>query len=338
LHGPADSNIETKAEQVQVTQPGALLVAQVFAPGGVSWRSGSFAGAETFGPYAAATTRRREAAMRLSAVLVPRANTELVANPGFENGLAGWSPRNADNQLPNHTVSRDQPHGGQLCGRIEKAGYLYSSPMTLRPGTKVTARAWVRTAGATKGAEWVLYSWNAAGVSSRPAIIAGVKSEGAWKEVVLTAAVPADSTYVRLAFNYFDSGVGCLDDVSVELDQPVRAGAPPTITPLGTDAADGLQVTVDGWQHHIAFGSAGQVASDGKLAIVSRDPAGRPAYLLLQSGTQLSWAGKPLLTAKDRCTISAQRTDGGWQAVVMTTLEPHAKPVTADAVGLTWAP
>ncbi len=338
LHGPADSTIETKGDQALVTQPGALLVAQVFAPGGVAWRSGSFAGAETFGPYAAATTRRREAAMRLSAVLVPRANTELVANPGFENGLAGWTPRNADNQLPNHTVSRDQPHGGQLCGRIEKAGYFYSSPMALRPGTKLTARVWVRTTGATKGAEWVLYSWNAAGVSSRPAIVAAVKSEGAWKEVVLTTTVPPDSTSVRLAFNYFDTGVGYLDDVSVELDQPLRAGAPPTITPLGADAADGLQVTVDGWQHHLAYGSAGQVTSDGKLAIVSRDPAGRTASVLLQDGTKLSFAGQPILTATTRCTVSAQRADGAWQAVVMTALEPHAKPVTAAAVGLTWAP
>jgi len=333
LHGPAGSKTSGEGTQGVAAHPQAKLTAALFTSGGVSWRAGNYPGAEAYGPYLAATAKPA-ATRRFVSVLIPRRNNELVGNPGFEDQLAGWTPRNSDNQGPNHTASTDNPYEGTYCGRIAGAGYLYSSRFVLPAGSKLTARCHYRTAGATKGASFTIYFWPSTGNATSSKQVTGLVSEGAWKEAVVEATVPDDAVTISVAFNYFDTGVGYVDAVEVTPEQPVAAAQPAVVTPLGEAAADGVQVAVDGWQHHVAFGSAGRIVSDAELAMVTVDPDGTVTDMLLLRGTRLEFDGQALLQLARKVTLSAHRGAVGWETAVRDDLAPHAAAIEPAAVGL----
>ena len=333
LHGPAGSKAAGQGTTGSVAHPQALLETALYTPGGVTWSGGIYPGAEPYGPYLAATAQPA-ATRRFVSVLIPRRNNELVGNPGFEDQLAGWTPRNTDNQGPNHTASTDMPHSGQYCGRIAGAGYLYSSRFVLPAGSKLTARCWYRTEGATKGASFTIYFWPASGNATSSKQVTELVSEDQWQEAVVEATVPDDAVTVSVAFNYFDTGVGYVDDVSVTPEQPVEASAPAAVTPLGEAAADGVVVTVDGRQHHVAFGQAGKIDSDGELAVVSVDPDGKLTDLLLLRGSRIAYGGQEVLQTARAVTVSAHRGPQGWVTTIREDLAPHAAAIEAEAVGL----
>lgn len=333
LHGPPGAKASGAGVAGVVAHPQAKLETALFTTGGVAWRAGNYPGAEAYGPYLAATAQPA-ANRRFMSVLIPRRNNDLVGNPGFEDQLAGWIFRNVDNQGPNHSASEEQPYEGRYCGRIAGAGYLYSSRFVLPAGSKLTARCRYRTAGATKGASFTVYFWPSSGNATSSQQVAGLISEGKWQEAVVEATVPDDAVTISVAFNYFDTGVGYVDAVAVTPEHPVEAAAPAVVTPLGDHAADGVQVAVDGWQHHIAFGQAGRIGGDGELAMVSVAPDGQVTDLLLLRGTRLDYDGRPLLRTGRAVTISAHRGPQGWVTTVRDDLAPHAAALEGAAVGL----
>ncbi len=204
----------------------------------------------------------------------------------------------------------------------------------LPAGSRLTARCRYRTEGATKGASFTVYFWPSSGNATGSKEVGGLVSEGDWKEAVVEATLPAETVTISVAFNYFDTGVGYVDDVQVTPEQPVEAAAPAVVTPLGEAASEGLQVTVDGWRHHVAFGQAGRVDSDGELAIVTEDPSGQAVELLLVRGTRLGFGGQELLRTARPVTVSAHRGAAGWLTSIRDDLAPHAAAITARDAGL----
>ncbi len=337
LHGVAGSRPTADGTRGELAQGGALLSVDLFAPGGVAWRCGNYPGAEAYGPYLAATAADQSRTGRFVAALVPRASPPSVPNGGFEDELLGWQIRAVDDQGPNHSASGERPHSGKWCGRIAGAGYFYSSRFVLDPGARFTVKAWYRTESPTKGAELVLYFWDAAGKAFANERRGGLKAEN-WTPVEIAATVPDGTATISVAFNYFDTGVGFLDDVELLAATPPANATPAKITPLGDQAAQGLVIEVDGWRHEVAFGSAGRVQTDGRLAVVSSDPDGRIVRALMQDATRLTVAGRELMAARARCTAAIARHGDRWLTRVRQDLTPHAEPSTAEAVGLRVAP
>ncbi|NUQ00641.1 MAG: hypothetical protein HUU35_12385, partial [Armatimonadetes bacterium] len=300
----------------------------------LTWRLGDYPGAEQYGPYAAAsTTAVREA--QFAAVMVPRRRGGLLANGDFELGLSGWTIRDADGQGPNHSASAEQVHGGQRSGRIDQAGYLYSSRFSLPVGAAFTARAWYRTEGATRGAAWQVFFWDAGNKAFANKRIDGLKSPAGWSEAVLEAVVPPGTATISVAFNYFDTGVGYVDDVAIDAPgvPAVTSGTGPVEVTPAPDLLSGFTIAVDGWRHVVSRGRAAGLETDGELAAVSLDPAGVPVRALLYRGTRLRYQGKDLVTAKQPATVTLLRDAAGWSAVVQQDLSPGVPPVDPASVG-----
>ncbi|MBI2300709.1 MAG: LptF/LptG family permease [Armatimonadetes bacterium] len=332
LHGPNGAEVSAAANAATLEQARVVLQAGVWSPGGVTWRSGTYPGAESYGPYAAATTARPATSAAFTAALVPRANPKLLMNPGFERDLAGWAIRSGEDG-PHHRVSPEQPHSGTKCGRIEKSGYFYTSHFVLPPGTKYTARVWLRTEGAAKGGEMVVYYWRG-GTAFASERTPPTVSEAKWTQLTVTGTVPADCQEVCVALNYFDTGAGCWDDLEFTPDAAPQAMTPARIESLGADAADGVGVAADGWTHWVVFRSTGPVETDGRMAVVSVAPDGQVARALLDGGTRLTFEGKPVLRSTQRCTASFWRGAKGVESAVQLDLAPHAAAIRWEAVGL----
>lgn len=335
LHGVADASAWADGDRLRLTADAALDGA-LYTPGGLAWRTERYPGAEGYGPYIAAINAAPAAATTFTAALVPREVPPGIANGGFEDGLARWRIRNADGQGPNHSVSTEHAHSGARSGRIAGAGYFYSNDFALPPGTRYTIRAWTLTDGATNGGELVVYYWRA-GSSFASERLPRRRSEGEWSELVLEGTVPEGCERICVALNYFDTGVGYFDDVSLTCDVQPERTAPPEITPLGEGAAAGVTVAVDGWRHLVVFGSAGGIDTDGAWAAVSLAPDGRLARALLVGGTSLGFEGRERIHTARPCTVAVEFGTPP-EAAVRVDLAPHAEPVSAEAVGLVVSP
>lgn len=333
LHGPGGSEVAQQGDTADFSQPGALLQAAVYSPGGVTWRAGSYPGAENHGPYAAATTAEPSTSASFTAALLARTNPELVSNPGFEDGLNGWRIRDVEGQGPNHSASDARAHRGEQSGRIAGAGYLYSSYFSLPASSEFTVTVQHLTEGATKGGELVVYYWRG-GKSFASERAARTPSEGQWTPLTLHCTVPAKCDQICIALNYFDSGVGYFDEVRIDGAEEPEASTPARIAPLGEGASEGLTIDLDGWTHLLSYGSHGRLQTDGRLAVVSIGPDGQLVRAMLDGGTRLALDGREICHTRQSCSVALERTKQGWESVIRTDLAPHAPAAAVADVGL----
>jgi Carbohydrate binding domain len=87
----------------------------------------------------------------LAWVTVADAQTNLVVNPGFEEGMQGWSGMwTRDPDAGKAEVTADRPHEGKACLRIEHTGQQdwsvsQTAPVPCKPGDVFRLGGWLRT-------------------------------------------------------------------------------------------------------------------------------------------------------------------------------------------------
>jgi hypothetical protein len=286
LHMGPGGECRVAGRDAVISDGGAALQAGIYSPAGIELRTASYPGAESRGPYLAATTGRA-AATTITSVLVPRHRAELIVNGGFEQGLVGWTPRNAPEDIAHHVVDTEVRHGGAASGRIDGSGYYYTRHFSLPPGARVTVRFWARCA-APSGASSVLYYWRRGVAFAQTAGPAPSGDEWRWYE--FSGTVPAGAEEVCLALNFFGDGRCWFDDVEVTADRQPEGSAPARVRPLGHGGADGAAVEVDGVVYVFLCGRAGEartvaaaghrIETDAELAAVTLGADEPRAWLL----------------------------------------------------------
>lgn len=296
--------------------PGAArLEAHIFSPAGITLQSDVFPGAEPRGPYLNCATGK-VASTTITSVLIARDAAFKLTNPGFESGMMGWIPRDAEGVLKNHVIDGQVAHSGRKSGRIDgPGGYYYTSRFSVKPGDKVTTHFWAKLDG--KADRWVtIYWWNkgklnmdATGQQKGP-MISGTE----WTQYEFTATIPPDAEMACVAFNYFGEGRAWYDDVEVAMDTGRTAMPPGEVTAL-QDGKSGVVVTLDGLRHLIVFRNGSQrtdvtlaghrVTSDGAMACITLDPQGKPTASWMLEGTELRLDGKAFapVRASSRSTL-----------------------------------
>lgn len=230
LHAESGGEIETApATQSGATYSGpGVLRAHVYADTGpIQVHAATLPGAESYGPYMAATTANRTKRVRLNAVLAPGiVEGRLIGNPGFEGAIAPWRPRSAQGCRPNHTIDTDVKHGGQSSGRIDKNGYFYSSNFKAPTGAWVHASFWARlSAPDAVGASSCFYFWKAGKqlVGSAPGPAAQSTD---WQRYEFSAQVPDGTLEVTLALIYAGQATVWYDDAEVRIGGAQSEGDP----------------------------------------------------------------------------------------------------------------
>ena len=144
LHARKDDFISIDSGHMLTDSASARLDTYVFSPHGAELATAVYPGAERRGPYASATTRATTTTT-FTSVLVPRRQTQLIVNGGFESEMVGWRPRRLKGWTENHVVDREVFHSGAASARLDgPGGYYYTRQFALPPGTKITARWWAK--------------------------------------------------------------------------------------------------------------------------------------------------------------------------------------------------
>ena len=303
MHASAQDTLLLEGDAAKIVSGESLLQIHPFSPQGLALSTAVYPEAEARGPYLAATTPSVTSATILT-VLVPRPHLELIVNPGFEMGMAGWTPRTAEGQLPNHVIDTEVAHSGNASARIDSNGYYYSRPFSLPPGTQYTIRWWGRCSGT--GAHAYVYH-SADGVSTGRVELPG-PTTGEWEQFETTGTVPVGTTQTRLALQMFGEGQCWYDDVEIIREVESGPAEPAQVTALD-GGATGAVVEVDGVTHVMLCATAGPVtaevaghtlATDAVIAVVSFTADGPRAFML--RGTTLTLDGEPL-----------QPTPGDWR-------------------------
>jgi len=250
LHAARDAAFEIEEDQVRLVSTGGYLQVFLCSPQGLQFSTGLYAGAEVYGPYLAATTRRVSNA-RFIAALVPRRHSQLVVNPGFESGMIGWKPRNLPGWKENHHIDTEVKHGGKGSARIDgPGGYYYSRRFAARPGTKLVARWWAKCSAPT-GASSIFYFWRG-GKYFRRALGPAAK-DNAWRQYKLTAVVPEGAEEACLALQFFGKGQCWYDDVEIAAENAPPPPAPAVASSVGD--GNGIVVNVDGETYVMLLGA-----------------------------------------------------------------------------------
>lgn len=247
LHGADDAQFATSPGRTSLEGTRAALDAWFFGPGEPVLRTGRYPAAEEFGPWLAATTLK-VAEAELLTVLIPRRDTRLVTNSGFEQGMRGWKPRTLPEVIANHTIDREVRHSGEASARIETSGYYYSQQVAVKPGTRLTARWWAKCT-AEQGASSLFYYWRGGTSFARANGPAATVDE--WRQYELTDVVPEGTERVCLALQFSGEGTCWYDDVEITSDEPRSAEPPVSVRQLAPGA---LEIKADGIAHLVLAG------------------------------------------------------------------------------------
>jgi hypothetical protein len=144
----------------------------------------------------------------------PAPSPELVSNPGFETGLAGWATGNSRTTLARTCAVA---HGGSCAaelGRSKSSGsaLLDDVPSTVAAsavGARYVASAWVRApAGRT-----ITLRVRELG---RTSVVATITGDGSWRQLVVTTAPTAGSALgVEIVVSLARGSRAQVDDVSL---------------------------------------------------------------------------------------------------------------------------
>lgn len=247
LHGASGSRFETTASRASLVGTRAVLDAWFFGPAEPSLRTGSYPSAEEFGPWLAATSPSLAQAELLT-VLIPRRETRLVTNPGFEDGLHGWKPRTLPEVIANHVVDHEVRHSGTASARIDRSGYYYSPQVAVKPGTRLTARWWAKSSTPT-GASSLFYYWRGATSFARAGGPAANADE--WRQYEFSDVVPEGTERVCLALQFVGDGQCWYDDVEITSDEEAPETTPATVRQIAPGV---LEIVADGATHLVLTG------------------------------------------------------------------------------------
>ena len=340
LHSDGTGEIVPDGEAWRVQRLRSQVYARVLASAPTRSTVQLYPEAESYGSFLRVETAQVPAATFTTLLLPqPYANPKLLPNGGFERGLVGWQPR-ANEDLPNHTIVSVNPAEGTQCAAIAGSGYFYSDRFSLPVGSQVTGKVKIRTqdAPAGKGATMTLYFWKGGSAFANQRV--GPFNHAEWQEQAVSATVPAGTEEISLALEYFAPGTGFFDDARIENDAAVAASLPPQVTALG---ADGFDVVIGQERFLVNCGpagalrQAGDLTTDGVLAVLVLDPAGQPARAFLQGGQRLTWKGKDVVHLEQPGTTEAVLKEGVLTAQVTADVTPHVPLPNQAWIGTSWA-
>lgn len=334
LHTDGLAEITPKGDAFNVTRSQSEVFAQIAASTKTQSFVQTYPGAEDYGPFLRVETEPATTAT-FTALLWPHpySSPTVLRNGGFERGLSGWIPR-AGEDAPNHKIVTENPAEGSQCAQLEKSGYYYSSRFSLPVGTKITARAKIRTTQLPegRGAMMTLYFWRAGTAFASKSV--GPFAHTDWQEHTLTTTVPEGTEDICLALTFSGPGTTWFDAAQVEAEVPVKPTPKIENTSLGNN---GLSVLLEGRRSLVVFGdpgkvtSAGDVSTDGELAVVQLDAQGKAARVFLKGGSYVQYGGSRLLSLQEPGTAEALLSGDSLRVQVTQDVTPHA-PLADQAI------
>ncbi|MBC7286674.1 MAG: heparinase II/III family protein [Armatimonadetes bacterium] len=329
LHAMPDRSLVANENRLCILAPNAALDASIFSPSGIGpWETRLYPGAESFGPYAVASTPRLLDAV-ITSVLVPRLHTGIV-NGGFEEGFVGWTPRRMPGFTENHVIDDQVAHSGRRSGRIDApGGYYYSVHFAAQPGQNIRASFWARV-DAPSPATPCFYFWRDGKAFKQ---VDGPRPSGnEWREYSFQATVPEGTEEVCLALNFFSqTGRAWFDDVTVTVEPPAPQADAAVVTPLG-DSTSGVVVGL-GATHVVLFGPSGRsavahtvrghrIAFSGEMCTVAINSDGLPASFFMLCGTRLEIDGQTVVAFDEPMTAAGAASGGRWKVETIERIEP----------------
>lgn len=320
-----------------IKKAGAQLQSWIFSPDAAEQRVTRFPGAESYGAYLEAKTRRVPRTAILS-VLYPQINPDLLINPGFEYDLIGWIPRFPNN----HAIDTTEFHTGRQSGKIwftvsdtERAGYFYSNRFILPPSSPITVKGYIKTAiggGTGRARLRILYWKNGAYLSDAT----GPETQtSTWTLFTIASQVPTAADQISVALEFNGTGTAWFDSILVESPEGPIATPAPEVSPLAA-GQDGVLVTREGQadvvlinppQQSRVFSFRGEMArTDGEVAIISRDTDNNFLSFTVQNGMELSLNDRLLLSASCKGVASVQ-FQGTVVAINATITTQHPAPL-----------
>ena len=151
-----------------------------------------------------------------------------VANSSFEDGLDSWDAEDA------YSLSVDNAHTGtqSLYFSASDTKDLRQTINNVTPGENITVSYWYYLDNSSTGNGTRLWSsWEGSDDKSlQPNEYA--KAKGAWTEATITTTVPEGATALNLEIRVYNGAKGYIDDVTVNLANPLVAitGSPFTVT------------------------------------------------------------------------------------------------------------
>jgi MYXO-CTERM domain-containing protein len=311
-------------------------------------RATAHPGAGAYGPYGEWRTERTNA-VRIATALIPGPHVHGdLANPGFEDALASWTPRRTDGS---HAADPDVHHGGAASARIRFAaadsGYFYGEPLTVAPGGMAAASAWVKTAPGTTGTITLRLHWMRAGAYlDTPAAPVELGPVSDWTRLELPPAVaPPGADALRVDLGFAGAGTAWFDDAVAEVDN-LADQRPARVVPLGSPA---IGMAIDGeFGIEAAASRVGaadetslftvaptapvdhlpDISTDAALFAVGLDPSGQLRRAFLQGGSQLAIGDRDLIRADGAASfdLAVESGEGGCVRLTLTEVETLGRP------------
>lgn len=336
LHAGSTGGIEAGSGPKEMVSAEVNIKMQTFMAVSSPLKSGyprlfEHPGAEIYSPYAEWRTESTSAT-RFATALVPRQAYRLeVINPGFEKGLQNWAPRMLDET---HSLESDKNNvrSGNHCARIafteKKSGYYYSDPVSIVPNKKFTASVYFKANTTAINNESIvsmqpLYMKDGSYIDipgGEQIKIPAAKGAN-WTQIVLETTAPnkqLDSVRIALQFN--GTGAVWFDDVMYSApDLPLLAEASKATVLNETQAGLGASGIVVSGPFGTEIGAStfgggkappfklvpenkdlakfDDITTDTQIFLAGRDSNGLLQRAILQNGTYLAIAGKPVVTS-----------------------------------------
>ena len=178
------------------------------------------------------------------------AGSNLVSNPGFEEGTAPWSLDNWAHNEASFLRDPQNPHSGKWSLRVELSkavgtpNVMWAFPhLPVRGGMAVEIRFWAR--GVSNGAP-VTVTIRQGGGAHAAYFSAEAALNDEWHEYAFTTLLPSDlaADDTSLRFMLKQPGVFWIDDVSVKELPPAQGGEAPAVNPIRNPS---FEAGTDGW-------------------------------------------------------------------------------------------
>jgi hypothetical protein len=209
-------------------------------------------------------------------------DTELLTNPGFESGLAGWTRFTSHGAEPQFDLDRSVMREGRQSVRISVNQLSDSGihqDIVLKPGHRYRFSGWVRTRGLNPNGAlvygtFIILPVTHAHSANQPKFNHGGDNE--WTEVAIPFEAPADGK-VRVVSSHVNFGMGTgtvwFDDLRlVELDQSA-SGLTSAVSP-SAQPRSGIEPAASG------VGRGGQDAGSPATQTNDDSPTSSPRLML----------------------------------------------------------
>jgi len=216
-----------------------------------------------------------------------------VINPGFEEGLHGWSKVTATNTSAAVGVNTTSPHSGSFCMQLgQNTSSGVSQVFNVTTGQIIQVSVWMKTASSPSDNASIVFLFldaNSAAIGSQ--LVNNFADPGTtWTQKLAYATVPSGAKTVRVRFqrNTYAGGDWFIDDVAITWTQ----GNNQTIGGISTGGSNNPSTSIlNDWDFSMSqLGTIAQIGGNQSWAIygtaeVKNDNAGVGNYVRLTNAS-----------------------------------------------------